>query len=120
MTCESYGNQDDVLTMQSRKPRSNAKHSHNCRDPEELFQEFMDRFERENHVPFIDIATRKGMGEGIAEAILIDWELKFGEVSEQYKQELQAIDDLDLLRQIFRAGKSAGTLEDLRQLWKPA
>jgi hypothetical protein len=75
-------------------------------------------------MPFIDIATRKGMEKGIekgiVEAILMDWELKFGEAGEQYKHELEAIHDLDLLRKILRAGKTAASLDDLRKLWTPA
>ena len=79
-------------------------------------------------MPFIDIATRKGMErgmergmeKGLVESILIDWELKFGETGDSYKHELETIHDLDLLRKIFRAGKTAASLDELRKLWKSA
>jgi hypothetical protein len=101
--------------------------------PKELENSFwqdVDRFEKENQMPFIDIATRKGMEQGeeigkaigiqhgIIESILLDWEIRFGEVDSTYREELQSLPDVDLLRKILRAGKTANSMEELRKLWK--
>jgi hypothetical protein len=98
------------------------------KEQEDLFWDDVIQLQKENKMPFIDIATRKGMeqgmeqgkGQGLVEAILLDWEIKFNEIDETARQEIEAIHDLNLLRHILRAGKSAASLEELRKIWKPA
>lgn len=105
------------------------------KDLEKLFWADLDRFEKENKMPFIDIATQmgieigmeKGMEKGmergsvqtLIDAILLDWEFKFTEADEQVKQEIREVRDIPLLKKILRAGKAAASLDELRKLWKP-
>ncbi|MBI2807049.1 MAG: transposase [Planctomycetes bacterium] len=89
------------------------------KEAEDMFWDDVTQFEKENQMPFIDVATRKGMEKGIIESILMDWDYKFEGGGNEYREELQEITDLELLRKILRAGKTAGSLEVIRKLWKP-
>ncbi|MBI1832219.1 MAG: hypothetical protein HYR84_12310 [Planctomycetes bacterium] len=80
-------------------------------------------------MPFIDIATQVGMEKGealgmeigiraaLVESILIDWEFKFGDEGKKYQTELDAIQDVEVLRKILRTGKTVSSLGELRKLW---
>ena len=90
---------------------------------ERMFWNDMDQYERENKMPFVDIATRVGIEKGtvqtLVESILLDWEFKFSQVDPTCQDELRSITSVDLLRKIQRAGKTIGSLDELRKLWKP-
>ena len=94
------------------------------KDLEDRFWDDVIAFEKEKKMPFVDIATRKGIEKGsvktLVDVILLDWEYRYPDAEEQAKQEIQALSDVALLKQIYRAGKTVASLDELRKLWKPA
>ncbi len=92
---------------------------------DDLFWGDIERLKQEKHMPFIDIAERKGrergqregLREGLLKAILLGFKLKFPGQWEQLYEQIRPTEDLGLLQRTYDAIEGAATPEELRQLW---
>ncbi|GAA6622351.1 cytosolic protein [Scytonema sp. NUACC26] len=93
--------------------------------PEELEQEFWQEFrnfEESKSMPYITsverLGIKKGKQEGLLEGISLGLKLKFGEAGQTLLPEIEAIQDVSLLKTILKALESVSTLEELRQIYQ--
>jgi hypothetical protein len=93
--------------------------------PEPLADEFkadLERFERENQMPYVTSIERqaeeRGHRQGLLEAIELGLELKFGNEGLQLLPEISQIDDLEILKAIRDGIKRVMTLQELRTLYQ--
>jgi hypothetical protein len=94
-------------------------------DVEQGFFEEIRQFEREKHMPFIDIAERTGIekglkqgrGEGLLEGLELALEVKFGEAGKQLMPEIRRLQDPEVLRKVVQAIKTATTVDEVRRAW---
>ncbi len=105
--------------------------------PEELEQEFWQEFrnfEESKSMPYITSVERlgikkgkqegrqegrqEGLLEGLLEGISLGLKLKFGEAGQTLLPEIEAIQDVSLLKTILKALESVSTLEELRQIYQ--
>jgi hypothetical protein len=90
-----------------------------------LFWQEMTQFEQERRMPFITsverIGREKGRQEGLREGLLVgievSLELKFSTAGLQLLPEIRQIQDVEVLRAVSQAIKTATTLDDLRRVW---
>jgi len=66
---------------------------------------------------YITSIERRGIKQGLMEGISLGLELKFGKEGVRELPNIKRIQNLEILRSIFRAIKTAQTLEELRQMY---
>jgi hypothetical protein len=95
--------------------------------PEELEQQFqaeIARFEEERRMTYltsyerrgIEIGRKEGLEKGLLEGIALDLEIKFGAAGKKLMPKLRALHDVQKLRAVARALKSAESLDEVKQL----
>jgi flagellar biosynthesis/type III secretory pathway protein FliH len=95
--------------------------------PEELEEQFkleIHRFEEERRMPYVTSVERlarkegieAGLQKGLQEGIAMGLEMKFGTAGKKLISKIQAIHEVEKLRDITRALKTAEKLEDVRRL----
>ncbi len=91
------------------------------KDLDRSFWEEIQRIEEEKKMPYVDIATRMGIEEGMRKALLpgieLSLELKFGDAGLQLMDEIRNIERVQTLEAIHQAIRGAATPDDLRRLW---
>ena len=65
---------------------------------ERVFEEELDAYQREKHMPFIDFVERRGLEKGLLEGIEVVLKMKFGDEGLALMPELHEIQDYELLR----------------------
>jgi hypothetical protein len=92
--------------------------------PESLANEFkadLERFERENQMPYVTSIERqaeeRGVHQGLLRAIKLSLETKFGEEGLSLLEEISQIQNLDTLQEIQVSLLQDKTLEEIRQLY---
>jgi hypothetical protein len=90
--------------------------------PESLADEFkadLERFERENQMPYITSIERRAEERGrLIGAIELGLELKFGNDGLQLLPEISQIEDLEILKSIRDGIKRVITLQELRTIYQ--
>jgi hypothetical protein len=94
--------------------------------PPSLADEFeadLERFERENQMPYVTSIERRaeerGLKQGLLKAIELGLELRFGNEGLEVLTEVSQIEDLDVLNAVQEALKRVTTLQELRLLYYP-
>jgi hypothetical protein len=95
--------------------------------PEELEQDFwreVIQLQEDRRMPYITsierIGIKKGIKQGLLEAIELGLRLKFGDEGLEILPEISEIEDVEQLRAILRGLlTTVNTLEELRQLYQP-
>jgi len=92
--------------------------------PQDLKIEFNDqitRYQEEKKMPFIDafeeIGMEKGLSQGRLEAIETVLELRFPAATGELMSEIRHVDDLEQLKNILRAAKTAASPDEVRKVW---
>jgi hypothetical protein len=91
---------------------------------EEQFQTELYRFEEERRMPYVTSVERmalergrqEGFVEGLLEGIAVALETKFGAAGKRLLRKARGIEDLERLRALARALKTAESLDDIRPL----
>jgi hypothetical protein len=68
-------------------------------------------------MPYITPAERLWMKKGLLEGIEFALELKFGAEGLKLMPELRKLGELDVLRAVLQAIKTATTPDEMRQVW---
>jgi hypothetical protein len=84
---------------------------------DKLFWEEIRLYEEGHHMPFMTTPERIGRTEGLLEGIEQCLELKFGEAGLQLMPEVLQLTDVEQLRAVLQAIKSAANPEALRRVW---
>jgi hypothetical protein len=95
--------------------------------PEELEQDFwreVIQLQEDRRMPYITsierLATRKGIKQGLLEAIELGLRLKFGDEGLEILPEISDIEDVEQLKAIIGGLLTrVNTLDELRQLYQP-
>jgi hypothetical protein len=93
--------------------------------PPSLADEFeadLERFERENQMPYVTSIERRAKQEGVREGILsgieITLEIKFGNEGLKLVPEIAQIEDVDVLKNIQSGLRHANTIDELRAIYQ--
>lgn len=89
---------------------------------ESSFWHELKQFEEERHMPFMTTPERigrregraEGLAEGLKEAILVGLEFKYPAQAQEMMTVVHRISDVESLRQVLQAVKSAPSLEEVR------
>jgi hypothetical protein len=84
---------------------------------EELFLQEITQYQKEKRMPFIDIATRVGMEQGLLKGIEVSLEVKFGAEGLKLMPELRELQDHELLLTVLEAIRTADNPDELRRIW---
>jgi hypothetical protein len=90
-----------------------------------LFCQEITEYQKEKHMPFIDVFERRGMEKGREEGmekgflkgIEVSLELKFGPEGRTLLPEIRALQKPEVLQKILEAILTATSPEDLRRVW---
>ncbi len=86
---------------------------------ERLVREEIHRHEEERRMPFMTSFERFARTEELLAGIELGLELKFGAQGLQLMPEIQQVTDIEVLRAIRQAIRTAATPDDLRKVWMP-
>jgi len=75
------------------------------------------QYRREKQMPFITTPEWFGLQQGLSQGIETSLELKFGEAGLRLMPEIREVDEIEKLREILHAIKTAESPEDLRRIW---
>jgi hypothetical protein len=86
---------------------------------EEQFRQDLYAYEKERHMPYLSsierLARDEGLREGLLEAITLDLDTKFGRASRKLLPKIRAITEIEALRKLLRAIKTAKALDEVRE-----
>ena len=93
-------------------------------DLERQFRVELQAFEEERHMPYVttyerlvrDEGVEQGLQQGLQRGLAVALEVKFGEAGVSFAQELNAIADLNKLRAVEQAIRTAASVDELRPL----
>jgi hypothetical protein len=86
---------------------------------EKLFWQEIDRFQEETPMPYMMRIERILLAEALLEGIELGLELKFGAAGLQLMPEIKQLTDVEMLRGVLQAIKTAASPDELRRLWVP-
>jgi hypothetical protein len=81
------------------------------------FWQEVHQYEEEKRMPYITSVERIGIEKGLLEGIQLALELKFGPEGLKLLPEIRELGELDVLRAVLQAIKTATTPDELRQIW---
>jgi hypothetical protein len=81
------------------------------------FWDEIDAYRREKQMPFVSIAQRMGVVEGLLRGIEVALDVKFGAAGLELMPELRQIRDPELLDKVLARIKTADSADDLRRVW---
>jgi hypothetical protein len=86
---------------------------------EQLFEEEIYRFEEEKRMPYMTSFERRARTEELLAGIELGLDLKFGAAGLQLMAEVKEITDVEVLRAVRQAIKTAASPDELRRIWSP-
>jgi hypothetical protein len=84
---------------------------------EKLFWQELEEYQKEKSMPYMLRIERIARSEGMLEGIEQCLELKFGSAGLQLMPEIRQLTDVEVLRAVLQAIKSAASPEELRRVW---
>jgi hypothetical protein len=86
------------------------------------FEADLERFERENQMPYVTSIERRAKQEGVREGLLsgieVTLEIKFGSEGLTLVPEITQIDDVELLKKIQSGIRHANTIDEVRAIYQ--
>jgi hypothetical protein len=86
---------------------------------EKLAEDEIHRYEEDKQMPFMTSFERRARTEALLEGIELGLEVKFGAAGLQLMPEIKQLTDVEMLRGVLQAIKTAASPEELRRLWVP-
>jgi hypothetical protein len=86
---------------------------------DDLFRQEIRQYEQEKQMPFMTTFERLARTEELQAGIELGLELKFGAEGLQLMPEIRQLTDIEMLRSIRQAIKTATSPEQLRRIWTP-